>query len=257
MRHFCMLAGEHYYDACGALLHTVKTGEPAFRHVFGGSIYDVMMKDPEAALVYDKAMADLTRPVAALVAARHDFSGVSTIIDVGGGSGTMLAGLLSAHKHLRGTCIDREDVCARAAAALRASGDEDLADRLSFHGQSFFESLPEGGDVYILKNVLHNWGHDSSLRILRQIAEAMRRKVASGGRAPRLLVIEALVEGTDTSLRKLVDALFQVALCEEGTRERTEAEMRGLLGEAGLGVVAIQQLPTELAVIECTLAGAG
>ena len=242
IRHFYMLAGEEYYDAWAGLLHSVKTGEPAFPHVFGGSIYDHMDKNPEAARVYDLAMRDLARPVGFLLARRHDFTKAETIVDIGGGRGEMLSQILAVHKHASGICIDRADVCARAERDV----DPTLAGRLRFAPGDFFEAVPAGGDIYILKNVLHNWNDESALRILRSVSKAI-----AADRAARLLVIEPLVEPDSTSRRGLMNALFQIVICEEGTRERTAADLGALLNRAGFEVVSTQILPTGHSVVEC------
>ena len=244
MRHFCILAGEEYYDAWSGLLHTVKTGESGFAHVFGGSIYEHMDKNPETARVYDRAMEDLARPVGALLARDFDFGGARKVVDVGGGSGVIVRTLMKFHPQIEGVVLDREDVVHRAAQSVNG----EFHGRLTFEAGDFFAEVPQGADVYVLKNVLHNWNEESCGRILDSIRTAMS---ASGGeRKARLLVIEPLVERDEVTPRKIMNALFQIVICEEGTRERTNAEMSAILDGAGLSVQGMTKLPTGHTVVE-------
>src|SRR5262245_2778430 len=241
LRSFCMLAGEEYYAAWGHLLHTVRTGQSAFRHAFGGSVYEHMERHPDAAAVYDAAMRELARPVGELLASGHDFAGAGTVVDVGGGSGVLLERVLRVHGQLVGVCADREDVCRRAERSI----PPDLAGRLSFRPTDFFVEVPSG-DVYVLKNVLHNWNAASCARILGVVRAAMLR---SGGRA-RLLVVEPLVEPDERSPRALMAALLQMVICEDGARPRTEPQLRAMVSDAGLTTLGVRRLPTGHAVVE-------
>lgn len=241
MRYFCMLSGEEYYDAWGGLLHTMKTGESAFPKVFGGSVYDLMDRNPETARVYDHAMQDLARPVGMLLARDYDFRNLRKVVDVGGGSGIVTRQVLKFHPHLEGVVLDREDVCTRAAASVNG----EFKGRLTFQSGDFFAEVPADGDLYILKNVLHNWNEEHCARILGSIRRAMQPEA-------KLLVIEPLVEPEDVSPRKLMNALFQIVICQDGTRDRTQAEMRTMLAGSGFDVTNIKVLPTGHAVVEAT-----
>lgn len=121
MRHYVMLSGGLYADTFSAVTHTLRTGESAFRHLHGTRIYEYLEQHPAEADLYDKAMADLARPVAGALADAYDFAAVRSVVDIGGNSGELLKGLLTAHPHLTGTCLDRPDVCARATAELATS----------------------------------------------------------------------------------------------------------------------------------------
>jgi hypothetical protein len=251
IRHWCMLAGEMYDDAWSGLLHTVTTGKPGLAE---GTIYDRMAQDPEAARVFDLAMQDLTRPVAPNLARAYAFGDrARTVVDVGGGNGELLKAILGEHPHLAGICADRADVCERAETELHASGDADLAARLSYRPTDIFEECPSGGDLYIIKNVLHDWSPAGVVRILGNIAAAMRES-ASADRQPLLLVIEPL---SDKDSFATVRALLKMVICEEHTREHSEAELREQAGAAGFEVRQVSQLTAELSVPECALAEAG
>jgi C-methyltransferase len=237
VRYFCMLAGREYARSFTEIMHTAHTGESAFRHVYGSSIYSYMDADRTAGEIYDRAMEDLARPVGALLSKQYDFTGASTLVDVGGGNGTLLKGILRSVPAIRGVCLDRKDVCDRARGRMAKIVEGDLAERLSFTEGDFFVSVPAGADVYLLKNVLHNWADGSSMKILSSIRSAMRPE-------SRLLVLEPLMQKDSQDVARLIDDLFQIVVCEEGTTARTHQQMETLLRYAGLEVVQTLQLPT-------------
>jgi C-methyltransferase len=247
VRHFCQLAAGDYDRCFDELGHSLKNGEPASRTVFGGSIYEYMARTPAAAEVYDLAMEDLARPACAALASIRDFSDVRTVVDVGGGRGGLAKGLVAAHPHLTGTVVDLPDVCARATADLVATKPA-LATRLSYAGGDFFASVPAGADVYLLKNVLHNWNDDSSERILATVRAAM-----DGHASARLLVIEPLVHDGPQTIYEAMDDLMQVVVCEPGTTARSDADLRRLLDRAALEVVGVELLATGHSVLEAVV----
>ncbi len=250
LRNFCVLMAETYDDAFGALPLTVRTGAPGFRAVFGTSLYEYLDSDPATGLIFDSAMSELARPVAAELARRFDFSGVTTVVDLGGGDGTLLAGLLAGHPGLTGVCVDRRSVCERAEAKLLARGDRAMAGRISFRPADIFEEAPAGGDVYLLKNVLHDWPPHECVRILTAAGRALRRTAESrdpGLPLPRLLVLEPMFE-TDADA---AHALFQMVICEQGTRGFGTAEMRALLDAAEFGLLSVDRLATGHHLFAC------
>ncbi|MFD5415490.1 methyltransferase [Streptomyces nojiriensis] len=244
-RHFAILAAELYDDAFAGLMHTVKTGKSGFQEVFGESLYGYLETHPETADLFDKGMVDLATPVAQCLLGLHDFSAVKTVVDVGGGSGGLLPGLLAAHPDLRGTVADRASVCARGRTALERVAKEDVLDRIDFTPSDFFVGLPAGADRYLLKNVLHDWTYENCVRILRTVATAMADSPAGA----RLLVVEPLVENDIDGWR----AMFQAVACDEGTTGLDEPAMRRALEEAGFVVESVGQLPTQHKVFESSL----
>jgi C-methyltransferase len=246
VRAWCMLAAGDYQRLFHAMGHTVATGEPAANLVLGESLYGYLQHTPAAADVYDRAMEDLARPIGGVLAASRDFSGVATVVDVGGGRGTVVRGLLRAVPHLRGTCIDRPEVCDRARRDLEPG----LRDRLTFHGGDFFESVPAGADLYILKNVLHNWGDERALAILRPIATAL-----SGVTDGRLLIIEPVIGGGMAGLYRALDDLLQLVICEPGATPRSVEALSTLATQAGFHVTGVHALPSGHTVIEAAVAG--
>jgi C-methyltransferase len=249
MRYTTMLFGETYDDAFSGLLHTVQTGKSGFNEVFGVSLYEHLENDPEAARVFDLAMFELAKPVAATLLRRYDFSEVNTVVDVGGGGGAMLVGILAENPHLKGIVADRETTCVRGTADLAASAHSALSDRISFVPSDFFEEVPAGGDRYILKNVLHDWTFESGQKILSTIGRAMTRTQQDGDVVPRLLVLEPLITNDFDATREL----FQMVACEEGMFGQDVEGMRDLLDKAGFDVLSVDRLPTGHSVFECTV----
>ncbi|QQQ02816.1 methyltransferase [Lysobacter enzymogenes] len=243
-RHVCILVAETYDDAFAGLLETVRSGRSGFRPALGTSLYDYLAAHPDAEAIFDEAMAELARPVARAIAARPGFAEAAMAIDIGGGSGAFLRGLLDAHPHLRGICLDRPSVCARAAQ--RAVGGDA---RLEFRAADVFSEIPAGGDLYLVKNVLYDWSFDSGLKLLTAARAAMAQTAAAepGRAAPRLLVVEPLFERESDAPR----ALFQKVICEDGTRGLDEAQLRRLIEAARLRVLGVERLETGHSVFEC------
>lgn len=145
------------------ILHTVKTGQPGFGTAHGVSLFEFLAHHPGDAAVFDAAMAERTASFAPSVAAGYDFSGISTVVDVGGGRGTLLAAILRGHPHLQGTLFELPGVAAGAKAVLAAAG---IADRCDVATGDFFDRLPAGADCYLLANVLHDWDDTKAAQIL-------------------------------------------------------------------------------------------
>jgi precorrin-6B methylase 2 len=237
--HVLFTAGPALWRSWGELLHSVRTGEPAFDRAHGVDLFRYLRDHAEEGLVFDQAMAALTAPATRAVAAAYDFSRVGTVVDVGGGNGALAIGLLEAHPHLRAVVFDQPAAAAGARAAIAAAG---LADRCAVVGGDFFAAVPDGGDAYVVKYVLHDWDDERCAAILR----ACRRAMAPGA---RLLVVELLVPpGNGASFAKSMDAAMLVV----GGRERTEAEYRGLLAAAGFELTGTIPAQGELHVIEAT-----
>jgi hypothetical protein len=220
------------------LLHSVRTGENAFRHVHGSGNFDYLSRHPEEQAIFDRAMSAISRRLSPAVLAAYDFSLFHRVVDVGGGTGTLLADILAAHPHLRGVLFDQPHVVERARPVLEAAG---VADRCEIIGGNFFESVPEGGDAYLLKFIVHDWDDAASTAILRACRRAM-------GPEAKLLVLERLVgppnEGADTKFTDLI------MLVEPGGLERTIAEFEFLFAAAGFSLASVVPTATPLNVIE-------
>jgi O-methyltransferase domain len=227
LRQSALMHGELVARSFAEIMHTVRTGEPAFEKVHGQPFYDYLAGHPDVADTFVAAMGD-QRPSAAL--AGCDLSGVGTLVDVGGGSGGLLASALQAHPGMRGVLLELPDAVRAARELLAEAG---VADRVELVQGSFFDAVPAGGDAYVLARVLHNWADDRCLVLLARIREAMRPREKA-----RLLVLEKLLpEEPGPGATALVDLLMLGLL--EG-QDRTAAEYTALLGAAGFEVVAVR-----------------
>jgi hypothetical protein len=232
LRARAILNGEAWYTAWGGLLQSVRSGETAFDHVAGMPFFEHLAANPQTAAVFNEAMASATEGAGGAVANAYDFSRSTTVVDVGGGTGALLAGILRANPHLRGVLFDRADVAAAAGGLLARAG---VADRCEVAAGDFFEAVPGGGDVYVLSWVIHDWDDERSVAIMKNCRRAM-------GDDARLLVIEQVIPpGNEPSLAKLYD-LHMLVL--SGGRERTENEYRTLLAAADLELV--RTIPTDV-----------
>ena len=234
-----LFAGERVQESWKDLEYCVRTGEPAFRKRGVSDPFVEMATSPEDAANFDAAMAEFTRLTAIAVSATYDFSGLRTLVDVGGGNGALLIGILTAHPDLDGIVFDQPHVAERATAEIDRSG---LADRCRAVGGDFFDAVPEGGDAYVLKHVIHDWDDDHSVTILRNCHQAM-------GPDGRLLVVEGVYpERIDQSFQSRGAAANDVnMLVSTGGRQRSEAEFRALYEQAGFTLERI--VPTGMASV--------
>ncbi len=230
VRHMAMFQGRETYLAAGQMLHAVRTGKPSAETVFGTSFFEHLARDPERNAVFNQAMGGGAAARAA-AAAQFDWSGASLVADIGGGNGSVLAGVLGAHAHLRGIVFDQPHVVAQAQPIIEAAG---LTERCATAGGDFFTDPLPAADVYVLAQILHDWDDEQALRILRNC----RRSIKRGG---RLLLLEQVMPDGDTpSYAKLLDLIMLVLL---GGRERTESEWRALLEAGGFELLGITPSP--------------
>jgi predicted O-methyltransferase YrrM len=230
--------GPTLWQSWGHLVHAVRTGEPAFDHAHGIEMYEYYRRHPDEWAAFDHAMTAETASLTRAVTASYDFSPCKTVVDVGGGRGALAIGLLEAYPHLRGIVFDQPDVAAEARRTIEAAG---LAERCAAVGGDFFKAVPEGGDTYLAKYVLHNWDDERCVAILG----ACRRAMPVDG---RLLVIERVIpQGEAPSFAKAgdVNMLAHLPGCE-----RTEAEYRALYEAAGFSLTRAISAQGEFHVIE-------
>jgi len=214
---------EAHWRPWGHLLHTVRTGETAFQHVHGASLFDYLAANPEEADLFNKGMAGNSPAHANLVAASYDFSGMRRVVDVAGGRGRLLATILTRNPHLRGILFDLPHVVESARELMEEAG---ASDRCEFVGGDFFQAVPGDGDAYILRNIIHDWQDDRAVAILGTCRRAM------GGHARLLLVERYLSEDPREAL--LVRHADLEMLVNVGGRERTTDEYASLLAQSGL-----------------------
>lgn len=218
-----MICGDAAWRAWGALGHSIRTGGTAFQHVFGEGPFAYYGREPALAANFNAAMADHARFLAPSIAAGFDFSRFGTLVDVGGGDGTLLSALLRAVPTLAGTLLDTPAGAAAAAATLAAAG---VADRGRVVEGDFFDSVPPGADAYLLKSILHDWTDDECRRILANC----RRAVPGHG---TLLLVEPVLPVEPEPQAAGIALSDLNMLVNTGGRERTEADFAALMGSAG------------------------
>lgn len=225
IRPFAMMLGAHFvWKPSGALQETVRTGQPSFERVYGAPFFVYLAGHSEDAAVFNAAMSSSPAHLAAIAGA-YDFSKFERIVDVGGGHGLLLAGILSANPRLRGVLHDLPSVVV-GASALR---QEPISQRCEIIGGDFFKEVPGGADAYMLKGIIHDWNDEAALKILKNCRGAIHPD-------GRLLVVEAVLTRSTDPTRALMDMLMMVLT---SGRERTESEFRSLLQEAGFSMVQV------------------
>jgi hypothetical protein len=241
-----MMCGPAVWRSWDELVPSVRTGEPAWDLAHGVTWTEYYARDPEAAAIFNRAMAEHTRDTAPGVLAAADLSRFRTVVDLGGGDGTLISHVLRAHPEVEGVVFDVPTGLATTAAKLAAAG---VASRCQVVSGDFFVSVPPGADAYLLKQVLHDWDDERATAILRNV----RAAVAPGG---RVFVIERAVPeqvtpGDPAEARDLLLDLHM--LVATGGRERTEREFERLLEAAGFGLARLTAIPGfDFRVIEGT-----
>jgi SAM-dependent methyltransferase len=221
------------------IIRTVRTGAPGVDLTYGMGLFEFLASHPEHAASFDAAMSERTAAFAPGVAAGHDFTGLRTVVDVGGGKGTLLAAILRAHVRLRGVLVEAPAVAAAAGLALEAAG---VADRCEVVAGDFFAGVPGGADRYLLANVLHDWDDDRAVAILAECCKAM----AKDG---RVLIVERLIpDDPEQALPTLLSDLNMLIVT--GGKERTNAEYGSLLTRAGLTLDRVTRVSFPYGLIE-------
>lgn len=161
----------YIWQVWAELLYSVRTGENAFRHVHGTDLWTYRASHPEENAIFNRSMASNAGRWSVAFGAAYDFGRFHTLVDVGGGDGTLLAAILAAHPGLNGVVFDQPHVVARAPALLAEAG---VAERCRVVGGDFFAAVPSGGDAYVLRAVIHDWEDEEAGRILAAIRQAIR-----------------------------------------------------------------------------------
>jgi SAM-dependent methyltransferase len=228
--------GGRMAHAWGTLLSAVRTGKPAYHEVFGRGFWDDLDAHPEIAASFDALMgaAGHGTPDPHVLVDPADWASVRTVVDVGGGTGALLAEVLRTHPNVRGTLVELPGPVARSAEIFRAAG---VADRVTAVAQSFFDPLPGGADLYILKSVVHDWPDREATAILKRCAEAARR-------TGRVVVFTGAGPGEEASPELLMLVLV-------GGKARTLDEFREMARQAGLEVKSVGRQPSGRAIVEC------
>jgi O-methyltransferase domain/Dimerisation domain len=222
---------ESHWNPWSHLIHSVRTGETAFDHVHGMGVFKYLEKHPEESAVFNATMTASSARSGTGVVERYDFSGVQRVVDVGGGHGFLLAAILKSNPALRGVLFDLPDVVSGAGQNLRNAGVED---RCEIVGGSFFDPVPKGGDIYVLKQIIHDWDDDRALAILRNCRAAMTG-------TEKLLVIERGIAPNPRDAMRVLHIDLEM-LVNVGGMERTDAQYRSLFERAGFRLTRILPL---------------
>jgi hypothetical protein len=224
------------------LVDSVRTGTSVVPALRGKSSFDYFADEPELAELFNQTMTSVSEMTDATVVAGYDFGAYPTIVDVGGGHGPLLAAILAAAPASRGVLYDLPLVVSNAPSLLREQG---VADRVVIAEGSFFDSVPRDGDAYVLKNIIHDWPDDTAVQILRNV------RAAAGSRTTVLLVEFVIPNHNREFPGKWVDLEMMLNL---GARERTAAEYRDLLSQAGFRMTRVVQTASPLSVVEARAA---
>ena len=217
-------------EAWAVFDHSLRTGEASFDVAHGKGYWEYMAEHPDESARFDASQQAATRLELRTALPAYDWGAFNTIVDVGGGNGAFLSGILAKHKSLRGTLYDLPHVVAKAGAVI---ADRGVTDRCEVVGGSFFESVPAGADAYLLKRILYGWDDDRAAALLRVVRAGMRDD-------SKLLILEPVVAPGDAfDVGKLYDLLL-LAMVGGGARSRERIEE--LFTKADLELVRI--IPT-------------
>ncbi|KQH79509.1 hydroxyneurosporene methyltransferase [Mycobacterium gordonae] len=222
-----------------ALADAVRSGRSVVPGLRGKPFFEYLAGEPELAQIFNQAMTGTSELSIAPLVAAYDFSGFSTIVDVGGGHGRLLAAILNTVPHAHGILFDQPQVVAGAPAELR---EHHVEDRVRIVEGSFFEDdLPVGGDAYVLKNIIHDWPDDDAVRILTKVRQA----AAPGS---HVLLLEQVIADNDRDIpAKWID--LEMLVMVDG-RERTESEYGRLLQRAGFRMTRVVQTASPFGIVE-------
>jgi hypothetical protein len=235
MRYGAIFTGEENYKAAGNLLHSVRTGETAFDHLYGKGHFEWMAEHADASSTFNKAMAQSLRRQANPVES-YDYSGKRLVVDVGGGRGDLISSVLVANPSMKGILYDLPQGSAEARSLLQAKGVED---RCRIKTGSFFDSIPSGGDVYVLSRILHDWPDDKAATILANCRKAIRDDGT-------LLIRDSVISDNDVQ-GSTMDITMMIMT---GGKERTEAEWKNLLQSAGFALNRVYKKQGQFDLIE-------
>lgn len=239
LRAYAIKSGQAWeWQPWGYLLESVKTGKPVIKNIFGMDIFDYLANDASAAKLYNQAISNFSEKQDVAITSGYNFSFIRNLVDVAGGRGTLIASILKANLTMQGILFDLPHVVADTKPLIEAL---ELQDRCQLVGGNFFESVPTGGDAYLLRYIIHDWDDERAITILKNCYEAMQ----SNGRV--LLVEMVIPQGNEPFYGKLLDLQM---LLNYGGRERTEVEYQVLLETAAFLLTKIYPVAPPVSVIE-------
>lgn len=238
LKDFVLLRAEQYYLCWQDLTYSIKTGNSAFEKTFGTSHYLYNQQTPALSERFDKIMGVLAQRQKQAILSAYDFSGLDNLVDIGGGQGSLLISILERYPTIKAVLFDQPETISRAQGLL---AEHQLNDRCLTVAGSFFETLPQGQDVYILKHVLHNWDDEQVLQILQQCRAAMAK-------GKKLLVIEGVITEQASQRTVLLDLMMLVSFASG--KLRSEAELNELLQPSGFMIQRIIPTPLDISIVE-------
>lgn len=237
-RALALMSGDEQFKAWGEIEYSIRTGNIAFDKVFGKPIFDYLSENPDKARIFDAAMVGIHGRESDVIAKAYDFSEAKVVADIGGGNGSQMIGLLQHHLSLKGVVFDLPHVIERATERIEDAG---LSNRCDLVGGNFFESVPSGADIYMMRHIIHDWHEDKALTILKNCYAAMSNE-------SKLLVVESVIPpGNEPFGGKFLDL---VMLLIPGGRERTEEQYRTLFDKSGFELTQVIPTETEVSVVE-------
>lgn len=238
LRPMAIFLGGVSYRTWGDLLYGVMSGETPAEKVLGMPGFAYLREDAEAGEAFDATMTVISRRHVAGIVDGYDFSDALTVVDVGGGQGMLLAGVLKANPQLHGILFDQPNVIASAARTFEEAG---VSDRVEMVGGDFFRAVPPGGDIYMLRSIIHDWDDMPATTILANCERAMAEK-------GKVLVMESVIDAGEKSVAaKLLDVQMLVMT---GGRERTVEEFERLFAAAGLEVGQVIPVGVDGRIVE-------
>ncbi len=220
-------------------MDAVMTGKPGAETMLGMPVFEYLQKTPDYARVFNDAMTTLSASVIPAALEAYDFSQLGLIVDVAGGHGEVLMSILQKYPEARGVLTDVGHVIEGAKPRIAAAG---LADRCQAVPCDFFQSVPEGGDAYVMKHIIHDWDDARAMKILQNIGKAM------GARRSKVILLESVIAaGAAPDLGKFIDIEM---LMFPGGRERSAEEFGALFARAGFDMTKIVPTKSPLSVIE-------
>jgi hypothetical protein len=238
LRPYILLLGDKsWWEPWSNLLYSVKTGAPAFDHMFGMGYSEFLEKHPDADKIFNECMTSVSQAHNPAIVGCYDFSRFRKIVDVGGGHGSLLTAILKANPGVSGVLCDLPHIVDSIDKL-----DVELSGRCEIAAGDFFEEVPAGGDAYVLKQIIHDWNDERSITILKNCYKVMTED-------GRVLVIEGMIEAGNTpSIFKLFD--LHMLVTAPGGKERTESEFRSLFNGAGFELSKIIPTPSSFCIIE-------
>ncbi len=222
-----------------ALEHSVRTGESAFEHIHGMQGFAYFDKHPRDRDIFASAMSSFTAQIAGAVAEAYDFSQAKVLADIGGSHGMVLAGVLAKNPQLKGILFDLPGVVAGAKPLLEK---HQISQRVECVGGNFFEKVPSGADIYVMKHILHDWGDSDCVRILQTIHQA------ANAQSKLILVESVLEEANRAQFAKILD--IEMLAITHGGKERTLTEWKKLFKEAGWQFSRVIETAAPVSIIE-------